>query len=116
MPPRKTEAPGVGLRLNMPGAPATWHHLPDHGVWVHPIHPTPCGGPGEPSLDLVDRLHRDPGCGVERVEIPDMQTARDHLDDHLRQLRGLAPRIRDAAVGDEHLVAAAQTTDDVKGA
>lgn len=109
MPPRKTEAHGVGLRLTTPGDPATWHHLPDHGVWVHPTHPTPCGGPGEPPLDLVDRLHADPGCGVERVDIPNMQAARDALDDHIRELRGLAPMIRDTAVGDETIAAEAQT-------
>lgn len=113
MPPRKTEAQGVGLRLNMPGAPATWHHLPDHSLWVHPIHPTPCGGPGEPSLELVDRLHADPGAAVERVDIPDMQAARHEYENHVRKLRGLAPQIRMHADGDERrLVAEPQTEEE----
>lgn len=110
MPPRKTEAQGVGLRLNLPGAPATWHHLPDHGVWAHPIHPTPCGGPAEPSVDQARAWAAEPGTPVDVVDVPDMEEARHVLDAHLRALRGLAPRIRDAAAGDEALVADAQTT------
>lgn len=89
----KNGAGVVGLRLNMPGAPAVWHHLPDHGIWVHPTQPIPCGGVLEPSVELAESLGRDPGALVEVVRIPDadVEAARVALENHVRSLRGLPP-------------------------
>lgn len=87
----KREAGTVGLRLTMPGCPSTWHHLPDQGVWVHPVHPTPCGGPMEPSVEAAKAWAADPAVFVEVVDVPDPDAARFHLEQHMRAVRGLPP-------------------------
>ena len=89
----KNGAGTVGLRLNLPGAPDVWHHLPDHGLWVHPTQPIPCGGPLEPTVELAEALAKDSGAPVATVQIPeaDVAAARAALDAHLRSLRGLPP-------------------------
>jgi len=108
MPPSKREAGTFGLRLTLPGAPHTWHHLPDHGVWVHPVHPTPCGGPLELTVEVAERLAKDPNVYVEMVDIADVARARMEHDNHLRAVRGLPPHTD--ATGFEGAALEAQTT------
>lgn len=113
MPPRK-EAQGLGLRLNMPHAPSSWHHMPDLGLWVHPIHATPCGGPAEPTVAQARAWAADPLLQVTVTDIHDIDAARETYDAFQRELRGIAPRIIRAAEGDETLIAAAQANPDRK--
>lgn len=113
MPPRKkNEAGTTGLRLTLPGAPSTWHHLPDHGVWLHPKHPTPVGGPGEPTQAAAKAMADDPGCPVELVAVDDVAAARLHLENHVRGVRGLPPvgDLPRAGAGAEGAVLDEQTT------
>lgn len=109
MPPKHPEAAATGLRLTLPGAPGNWHHIPDLGAWwFHPVIPTPCGGPGEPSVEDARKWAADPGLYVEVVDIPDLDAARAEYGRFVREARGIA---RDAAAqtrGDETTVAVAQ--------
>lgn len=108
----KDEVHGSGLLLDMPGAPESWHHIPDLGVWVHPRHPLPLGGPGEPLVKDAREWAKQDGTPVQVVRVDDMDAARHEYGNHIRQLRGLAPQIRLEAAGDEALLADAQTTRD----
>lgn len=105
----KNGAGTVGLRLTMPGAPATWHHLPDYGVWVHPVHVTPCGGLMEITEDEARRIAADPTVDVELVDVKDAAAARVVIENHLRDVRGLPPIHEPTGyAGDESAVLEAQ--------
>lgn len=58
----------AALRLNLPGAPPTWHTVGQHPGLYHPQIPTLLRLVGRDE-EWAQRLHDDPGCHVELVRV-----------------------------------------------
>ena len=106
MPPRKTEAGAVGLRLTMPGAPCTPHSVPGVPGFFWPDRPTPVGGPGDPvSLERAEELAADPSVHLEIVPVDDVDRCRADYAQWLDVSRGVLRQLAQTAVGDEVFIA-----------
>ncbi|HWH14254.1 MAG TPA: hypothetical protein VNT51_05870 [Miltoncostaeaceae bacterium] len=105
----QSKAEHHGLRLSLPGAPASWHHVPDLGYWFHPEHVTPVGQPGEPTLEQARAWAKDDRYHVELVDDHHHRKSRQIYDDFIQDTRGQARRILASAEGDEELIAQAQS-------
>jgi hypothetical protein len=83
----------IGLVLDLGGAPDVPHSVGDYGMF-RPDVPTPCGGPGEPSVELALRVDADEGCPLKIVQIPDQEVPRlrEQAEADRRTERGLPPR------------------------
>lgn len=101
MPPKLNEATATGLRLTLPGAPENWHLVPAAGSWwFHPVYPTPCGGPGEPTVEDAKRWSADPSMHLKAVPVPDVAAARAEYQGFVREARGLARQVAQQSTGD----------------
>lgn len=101
MPPKSSEAAATGLRLNLPGAPNNWHLVPAIGSWwFHPVHPTPVGAPGEPTIEQAREWSNDPSLHVETVSVKDMAAARADYQAYVREARGLVREVAAQSTGD----------------
>lgn len=69
------EAKRYGLRLTLPGAPATPHTVQGVNGYFWPDRATPVGGPGELSLESARKVDAAEGAPLELVEITDKQAA-----------------------------------------
>lgn len=69
------EAKRYGLRLTLPGAPATPHTVQGMNGYFWPDRATPVGGPGELSLESARKVDAAEGAPLELVEITDKQAA-----------------------------------------
>lgn len=65
------EAKRYGLRLTLPGAPATPHTVQGVNGYFWPDRATPVGGPGELSLESARKIDAAEGAPLELVEITD---------------------------------------------
>lgn len=118
----KTEAKRMGLRLSLPGAPATPHTVAGLNGYYWPNKATPVGGPGELTLELARKLDADKGVHLELVEISESEAAQYQADlDEFRKANGrhLAEAARQGGAEgqiarDEMKAAGATTTDDAK--
>lgn len=96
-----------GLRLAMPGAPNTWHHLPGVGVWLHPEHVTPVGEPGELTVQQAREAAKSSD-HIEFVDDPHHHKSREVYAGFIREQRGLGRQVLEVSEGDEREIAAAQ--------
>lgn len=109
MPPRKTEAGAVGLRLTMPGAPCTPHNLPGLPGFYWPDRPTPVGQPGDPvTLEQAEQWAADPALPLELIPMDDPAAARTEYGTWLDASRGVLRQVAAIAEGDEAVIAADQ--------
>lgn len=93
MPPKK-EAPAKGLRLNLPGAPATWHFVMGVPGYYSTEVSTPVGAEGDlVSLERAKELDANPGVPLELVDMTagEVERARAALEQHRK---GVASALR----------------------
>lgn len=61
------------LILTLGGAPNGPHRIEGLPGFYRPDVPTPCDGPGEPSLEQAQAVAGDPGCAVALIYLTDAQ-------------------------------------------
>jgi hypothetical protein len=71
--PAVAAAKNAALVLTLGGAPRGPHRVPGLPGFYRPDVPTPCDGPGEPTLEQAQQLHEQPGCPVALVYLTDAQ-------------------------------------------
>lgn len=86
------------LRLTLPGAPRTPHHMPGLAGLYRPDVPTPVGGDGELPLDAAVRASMNPALHVELVDCKNPDRAREQNRADVQAAReGIAAARRDQA-------------------
>jgi hypothetical protein len=93
---RKMKCPA--LRLTLPGAPMTPHHMPGLAGLYRPDVPTPVGGAGELPLEAAVRASMNPSLHVELVDCKNPERAREqNAADRTAARDGIAAAVRDQA-------------------